>query len=93
MSCNPAVGGIAKGQNVREIDALGGQMGVVTIALLFNFVCLIVLKVRQCGASLPSDRHQFILQWIKTLTNTPNLYIWQDTVKQILIGKGKLQVF
>ncbi|HQF10812.1 MAG TPA: tRNA uridine-5-carboxymethylaminomethyl(34) synthesis enzyme MnmG [Paludibacteraceae bacterium] len=91
MSCNPAVGGIAKGQIVREIDALGGQMGVVTDRSAIQFRML----NRSKGPAMwsprsQSDRHQFILQWIKTLTNTPNLYIWQDTVKQILIENGQV---
>jgi len=91
MSCNPAVGGIAKGQIVREIDALGGQMGVVTDRSAIQFRML----NRSKGPAMwsprsQSDRHQFILQWIQTLTNTPNLYIWQDTVKQILIENGQV---
>jgi tRNA uridine 5-carboxymethylaminomethyl modification enzyme len=91
MSCNPAVGGIAKGQIVREIDALGGQMGVVTDRSAIQFRML----NRSKGPAMwsprsQSDRHQFILQWIKTLTNTPNLYIWQDTVKEILIENGQV---
>jgi len=91
MSCNPAVGGIAKGQIVREIDALGGQMGVVTDRSAIQFRML----NRSKGPAMwsprsQSDRHQFILQWIQRLTNTPNLYIWQDTVKQILIENGQV---
>ena len=91
MSCNPAVGGIAKGQIVREIDALGGQMGIVTDRSAIQFRML----NRSKGPAMwsprsQSDRHQFILQWIKILTNTPNLYIWQDTVKQILIENGQV---
>ena len=92
MSCNPAVGGIAKGQIVREIDALGGQMGIVTDRSAIQFRML----NRSKGPAMwsprsQSDRHQFILQWIKILTNTPNLYIWQDTVKQILIENGQVK--
>jgi len=92
MSCNPAVGGIAKGQIVREIDALGGQMGIVTDRSAIQFRML----NRSKGPAMwsprsQSDRHQFILQWIKILTNTPNLFIWQDTVKQILIENGQVK--
>jgi tRNA uridine 5-carboxymethylaminomethyl modification enzyme len=92
MSCNPAVGGIAKGQIVREIDALGGQMGIVTDCSAIQFRML----NRSKGPAMwsprsQSDRHQFILQWIKILTNTPNLFIWQDTVKQILIENGQVK--
>lgn len=86
MSCNPAVGGIAKGQIVREIDALGGQMGIVTDRSAIQFRML----NRSKGPAMwsprsQSDRKQFIAQWIKTLTTTDNLHIWQDEVIQILI--------
>ncbi len=89
MSCNPAVGGIAKGQIVREIDALGGQMGIVTDRSAIQFRML----NRSKGPAVwsprsQSDRHEFIRQWIHTVSNTPNLYIWQDTVKQIIIENG-----
>ena len=81
MSCNPAVGGIAKGQIVREIDALGGQMGIITDRSAIQFRML----NRSKGPAMwsprsQSDRHQFIQEWIKTISNTPNLYLWQDTV-------------
>ena len=86
MSCNPAVGGIAKGQIVREIDALGGQMGIVTDLSAIQFRMLNKSK----GAAMwsprsQSDRKQFIQQWIKRLTTTDNLYIWQDEVVRLLI--------
>ncbi|MBP1676603.1 MAG: glucose inhibited division protein [Bacteroidetes bacterium] len=86
MSCNPAVGGIAKGQIVREIDALGGQMGIITDRSAIQFRML----NRSKGPAMwsprsQSDRHQFIQEWIQTVSNTPNLYIWQDTVKQLII--------
>jgi len=86
MSCNPAVGGIAKGQIVREIDALGGQMGIVTDRSAIQFRMLNQSK----GAAMwsprsQSDRKQFIQQWIKRLTATDNLYIWQDEVVRLLI--------
>ncbi|MBQ2350673.1 MAG: FAD-dependent oxidoreductase, partial [Bacteroidales bacterium] len=78
MSCNPAMGGVAKGQIVREIDALGGQMGIVTDRSAIQFRMLNQSK----GAAMwsprsQSDRKQFIQQWIKRLTATDNLYIWQ----------------
>ena len=76
MSCNPAVGGIAKGQIVREIDAMGGQMGIVTDRSSIQFRML----NRSKGPAMwsprsQSDRQQFILEWRKVLENTPNLYI------------------
>lgn len=92
MSCNPAVGGIAKGQIVREIDALGGQMGIVTDKSAIQFRML----NRSKGPAMwsprsQSDRNQFIREWIKTVTNTENLSIWQDTVKQLIIKDGSVE--
>ena len=89
MSCNPAVGGIAKGQIVREIDALGGHMGIVTDRSAIQFRML----NRSKGPAMwsprsQSDRQQFIHEWIKTVTNTPNLFIWQDTVNELVIENG-----
>jgi len=89
MSCNPAVGGIAKGQIVREIDALGGHMGIITDRSAIQFRML----NRSKGPAMwsprsQSDRHEFIQQWIKTVSNTNNLNIWQDTVKELLIENG-----
>jgi tRNA uridine 5-carboxymethylaminomethyl modification enzyme len=91
MSCNPAVGGIAKGQIVREIDALGGQMGIVTDRSAIQFRML----NRSKGPAMwsprsQSDRHQFIQEWIKTVSNTKNLFIWQDTVTELVIEKGQV---
>lgn len=91
MSCNPAVGGIAKGQIVREIDALGGQMGIVTDRSAIQFRML----NRSKGPAMwsprsQSDRAQFIQEWIRIITHTPNLNIWQDTVKQLVIEDGKV---
>ena len=79
MSCNPAVGGIAKGQIVREIDALGGGMGLVTDATAIQFRML----NRSKGPAMWSpraqcDRGKFIWKWRELLDNTPNLDIWQD---------------
>jgi len=89
MSCNPAVGGIAKGQIVREIDALGGYMGIITDRSAIQFRML----NRSKGPAMwsprsQSDRHQFIQEWIKTVSNTDNLFIWQDTVKELVIEDG-----
>ena len=86
MSCNPAVGGIAKGQIVREIDALGGQMGIVTDQSAIQFRMLNLSKgPAMWSPRSQSDRKQFIQQWIKRLTTTDNLHIWQDEVIQLLI--------
>ena len=86
MSCNPAVGGIAKGQIVREIDAMGGQMGIVTDRSAIQFRML----NRSKGPAMwsprsQSDRKCFIEEWVKILTTTPNLDIWQDTVMELLV--------
>ncbi len=91
MSCNPAVGGIAKGQIVREIDALGGQMGIITDRSAIQFRML----NRSKGPAMwsprsQSDRHLFIQEWIKTLTNIPKLFIWQDTVKRLTFENGSV---
>jgi tRNA uridine 5-carboxymethylaminomethyl modification enzyme len=91
MSCNPAVGGIAKGQIVRKIDALGGQMGIVTDRSAIQFRML----NRSKGPAMwsprsQSDRHKFIQEWIKTISETPNLYIWQDTVTQLTFDKNTI---
>ena len=89
MSCNPAVGGIAKGQIVREIDALGGQMGIITDRSSIQFRML----NRSKGPAMwsprsQSDRQRFILEWRKVLENTPNLYMWQDSVNEFVIEGG-----
>lgn len=85
MSCNPAVGGVAKGQIVREIDALGGEMGRITDLTTIQFRML----NRSKGAAMWSPRAQcdkarFSEEWRNTLENTDNLYIWQDSVVEIL---------
>ena len=91
MSCNPAVGGIAKGQIVREIDALGGQMGIVTDKTAIQFRML----NRSKGPAMWSpraqcDRGKFIWAWREILENTPNLSIWQDQVKELLVSDGQV---
>ncbi|MDO9153934.1 MAG: tRNA uridine-5-carboxymethylaminomethyl(34) synthesis enzyme MnmG [Paludibacter sp.] len=86
MSCNPAVGGIAKGQIVREIDALGGQMGIVTDRSAIQFRMLNQSKgPAMWSPRSQSDRHKFIEEWIKIITNTPDLFVWQDTVTELII--------
>jgi len=91
MSCNPAVGGIAKGQIVREIDALGGHMGMVTDSTAIQFRIL----NRSKGPAMWSpraqcDRAKFIWAWRTVLENQPNLNIWQDTVTELLVKDGQI---
>ena len=90
MSCNPAVGGVAKGQIVREIDALGGQMGRITDLTAIQFRML----NRSKGAAMWSpraqcDKAEFSRLWRRTLENTKNLYLWQDSVVEILIDQSE----
>jgi tRNA uridine 5-carboxymethylaminomethyl modification enzyme len=86
MSCNPAVGGIAKGQIVREIDALGGQMGIVTDMTAIQFRMLNRSKgPAMWSPRAQNDRTRFIDKWRETIDDTPNLNIWQDTVIQLII--------
>lgn len=85
MSCNPAVGGIAKGQIVREIDALGGQMGIITDLTTIQFRMLNRSKgPAMWSPRAQSDRTEFIKKWREQLDQTPNLFIWQDTVSEII---------
>lgn len=91
MSCNPAVGGIAKGQIVREIDALGGYMGIVTDMTAIQFRML----NRSKGPAMwsprsQSDRQQFIIKWREILDSLPNLDIWQDTVTSLNFDADKV---
>ena len=91
MSCNPAVGGIAKGQIVREIDALGGYMGLVTDKTAIQFRML----NRSKGPAMWSpraqcDRNKFIWAWREILENIPNLHIWQDTVRELIVENGEV---
>lgn len=90
MSCNPAVGGIAKGQIVREIDALGGHMALVTDATAIQFKML----NRSKGPAVWSpraqcDREKFITAWRETLDATPNLDIWQDQASELMVEHGE----
>ena len=89
MSCNPAVGGVAKGQIVREIDALGGRMGIITDRSTIQFRML----NRSKGPAMWSPRAQcdkmrFSELWRETLENIPNLYLWQDSVNELLVADG-----
>ena len=89
MSCNPAVGGIAKGQIVREIDALGGQMGMVTDRASIQFRMLNRSKgPAMWSPRAQADRSRFIAEWRKVVENTENLYMWQDSVTGIEITDG-----
>jgi len=91
MSCNPAVGGIAKGQIVREIDALGGQMGIVTDKTAIQFRMLNRSKgPAMWSPRAQSDRARFIDVWRQTIDNTPNLFVWQDTVLNIIVKNGEV---
>ena len=91
MSCNPAVGGIAKGQIVREIDALGGQMGIVTDRSAIQFRMLNQSKgPAMWSPRSQSDRKRFIEEWIKVLSSTENLHIWQDIVTSLIIKDNKV---
>ena len=90
MSCNPAIGGIAKGQIVREIDALGGYMGIITDRAAIQFRML----NRSKGPAMWSpraqcDRMKFSLLWRETLENIPNLHMWQDIATELIVEEGK----
>ncbi len=90
MSCNPAVGGIAKGQIVREIDALGGMMGIVTDRCSIQFRMLNLSKGPAVWSPRAQcDRGKFIWAWREVLENTPNLHIWQDQVCELLVEEAK----
>ena len=92
MSCNHAVGGIAKGQIVREVDALGGYMGIVTDKTSLQFRML----NRSKGPAMWSpraqcDRAKYIWEWRTILDHTPNLEIWQDSVREIIVEDGQVR--
>jgi len=90
MSCNPAVGGIAKGQIVREIDALGGYMGLITDATAIQFRMLNKGKGPAVWSPRAQcDRGKFIWKWREVLDSTPNLDIWQDQADELLVEKGE----
>ncbi len=92
MSCNPAIGGIAKGQIIREIDAIGGYSGLVTDKTMIQFRML----NRSKGPAMWSpraqcDRFLFTLEWRKVLEGTNNLEFWQDKVNSLLIKDGRVE--
>lgn len=90
MSCNPAIGGIAKGQIVREIDALGGQMGIVTDKTAIQFRMLNIGKGPAVWSPRAQcDRGKFIWKWRTTLDHTDNLDIWQDQADELLVANGE----
>lgn len=90
MSCNPAIGGIAKGQIVREIDALGGQMGIVTDKTAIQFRMLNIGKGPAVWSPRAQcDRGKFIWEWRTTLDHTDNLDIWQDQADELLVADGE----
>jgi tRNA uridine 5-carboxymethylaminomethyl modification enzyme len=92
MSCNPAMGGVAKGQIVREIDALGGMSGIVTDRSMIQFRMLNLSKgPAMWSPRAQCDKMQFSLNWRKVLENTPNLSIWQDEVIDVIIDGGVVQ--
>lgn len=91
MSCNPAIGGIAKGQIVREIDALGGMMGIVTDRSAIQFRMLNQSKgPAMWSPRSQSDRKTYIDEWTKVLSTTDNLHIWQDAVTEICVENGEI---
>ncbi|WP_027450870.1 tRNA uridine-5-carboxymethylaminomethyl(34) synthesis enzyme MnmG [Xylanibacter brevis] len=91
MSCNPAVGGIAKGQIVREIDALGGQMGIVTDRSTIQFRMLNIGKGPAVWSPRAQcDRGKFIWNWRTVIDHTPNLDVWQDQVCELMAEKGQV---
>ena len=90
MSCNPAIGGIAKGQIVREIDALGGQMGIVTDKTTIQFRMLNIGKGPAVWSPRAQcDRGKFIWEWRTILDHTDNLDIWQDQADELLVANGE----
>lgn len=89
MSCNPAMGGVAKGQIVREIDAIGGYSGIVTDRSMIQFRMLNLSKgPAMWSPRAQCDKVQFSLNWRKVLETTPSLSIWQDEVTDIIINQG-----
>ncbi|MBN4071324.1 tRNA uridine-5-carboxymethylaminomethyl(34) synthesis enzyme MnmG [Crocinitomix catalasitica] len=92
MSCNPAMGGVAKGQIVREIDALGGGSGIVTDKSAIQFKMLNLSKgPAMWSPRTQNDRMLFAAEWRKLLEQTPNVHFWQDTVNGLILENGKLK--
>lgn len=91
MSCNPAMGGVAKGQIVREIDAMGGYSGIVTDKTMIQFRMLNLSKgPAMWSPRAQSDRMQFHLVWREMLEQTPNIDFWQDMVRELLVENGRV---
>lgn len=91
MSCNPAVGGVAKGQIVREIDALGGQMAIVSDRTAIQFRMLNRSKgPAMWSPRVQSDRVKYIETWRDIIENTPNLFMWQDTVTELIFDNDRV---
>ncbi len=91
MSCNPAMGGVAKGQIVREIDALGGQSGIISDRTMIQFRMLNRSKgPAMWSPRCQSDRMLFAMEWRQILEETPNVDFWQDTVRELLIRDGRV---
>ncbi|HOU46183.1 MAG TPA: tRNA uridine-5-carboxymethylaminomethyl(34) synthesis enzyme MnmG [Chitinophagales bacterium] len=91
MSCNPAMGGVAKGQIVREIDAMGGYSGIVSDKTMIQFRMLNLSKgPAMWSPRVQSDRMQFHLTWREMLENTPNIDFWQDMVRELIVENGKV---
>ncbi len=92
MSCNPAIGGIAKGQIVREIDALGGLMGIITDATAIQFRMLNRSKgPAMWSPRAQSDRTKYSQMWRDMLETMPNLYMWQDNANELIINEGRVE--
>ena len=88
MSCNPAMGGIAKGQIVREIDALGGMSGIVTDRSMIQFRMLNKSKgPAMWSPRAQCDRQRFSIEWRKVLEGTDNLFIWQEQAQKLIIER------
>src|ERR1043166_7374088 len=91
MSCNPAMGGVAKGQIVREIDAMGGYSGIVTDKTTIQFRMLNLSKgPAMWSPRAQNDRMLFAQEWRLMLEKTPNVDFWQDMVKELIIEKGRI---
>jgi len=91
MSCNPAIGGIAKGQIVREIDALGGMMGIVTDETAIQFRMLNLSKgPAMWSPRAQCDRMKYSAKWREILENTPNLFMWQDMAEELLVKENRV---
>src|SRR5436305_12794327 len=91
MSCNPAMGGVAKGQIVREIDAMGGYSGIIADKTTIQFRMLNLSKgPAMWSPRTQNDRMRFHIEWRKMLENTPNIDFWQDMVSELLVKNGKV---